>query len=598
MKLILPNKILDQHIILLGKTRSGKSTVMRHFVEHLLSVKKRVCIIDPKGDWWGLKLSANGKSAGFPVIAFGDFKEPKVSDVPINSNSGKAVAELIVSGNRPCVIGLRGWMPGAQARFWIDFASTLFNSRQSGGLTVVIDEIQNFAPKERTGFDQENLALHWTKRLLSEGAGLGLTMINGSQRPQSVHNGVLTQCETLIAMRLVHDADCTAVEKWLKRTRDKDMRNEIMTSLPEMSRGEGWVWSPEIEFGPKRVEFPLFETFDSFAPPQLQKKFGKVWANVDIETVKAKLATVIEEARANNPAELKKEVARLQAELRKAPKASTVVEARNVPVLTPHERSRFTKLIGTLESIQLSLKDNDARMRSYAEELRLLFKDEIPFFKSKLGGLIEMGVIKLPPGNFSLSQKTQPPPPKPSVNPPKRVEPVEVGDLKITSKQQVILNALAWYESVGITPVTGPQVGAVALIDASGGHFSNVVGPLSSSGLITRNNGVMALTESGRAVAKIPDSVGTLSDYHEVLRQRIRRCRNANGKTVAILNVILDLNGAQQIDCAFIGDKAGIDHTGGHFSNTIGPLSTIGLITRSAGVVYPNNEILFPPGLS
>jgi hypothetical protein len=39
------------------------------------------------------------------------------------------------------------------------------------------------------------------------------------------------------------------------------------------------------------------------------------------------------------------------------------------------------------------------------------------------------------------------------------------------------------------------------------------------------------------------------------------------------------------------------DQWGGHFSNTIGPLSTVGLITRRDGIVRPTN-ILFPEGLS
>jgi len=56
--LAIPSKVLDQHLVCLGKTGAGKSSVLRHIVEHLLSHKKRVCIIDPKGDWWGPKLSS------------------------------------------------------------------------------------------------------------------------------------------------------------------------------------------------------------------------------------------------------------------------------------------------------------------------------------------------------------------------------------------------------------------------------------------------------------------------------------------------------------------------------------------------------------
>ncbi len=59
MNLIFPSKILDQHAVVLGKTGAGKSSALRHIVEHLLTHGKRVCIIDPKGDWWGLKFSAD-----------------------------------------------------------------------------------------------------------------------------------------------------------------------------------------------------------------------------------------------------------------------------------------------------------------------------------------------------------------------------------------------------------------------------------------------------------------------------------------------------------------------------------------------------------
>ena len=123
-KLPFPRSILAQHMAYLGKTGSGKSSAMRVVAEDLLTNKKRTCIVDPKGDWYGLKSSADGKSAGFPVIAFGDFKEPQATDIPINPQSGKHVAELIATGNRPCIIGFRGWMPGQMTKFWIDFAST------------------------------------------------------------------------------------------------------------------------------------------------------------------------------------------------------------------------------------------------------------------------------------------------------------------------------------------------------------------------------------------------------------------------------------------------------------------------------------------
>lgn len=59
----IPEKAIHQHTVVLGKTRSGKSSTLRVLIEYLLDQHKPVCILDPKGDWWGLKSSADGKRA-------------------------------------------------------------------------------------------------------------------------------------------------------------------------------------------------------------------------------------------------------------------------------------------------------------------------------------------------------------------------------------------------------------------------------------------------------------------------------------------------------------------------------------------------------
>lgn len=48
---------------------------------------------------------------------------------------------------------------------------------------------------------------------------------------------------------------------------------------------------------------------------------------------------------------------------------------------------------------------------------------------------------------------------------------------------------------------------------------------------------------------------------------------------------------------AMVALLAGIDPNGGHFSNSIGPLSTLGLITRKNGIVTPT-PLLFPEALT
>ncbi|MEK7766917.1 MAG: hypothetical protein AAB368_11825, partial [bacterium] len=59
-------------------------------VECLLDDGDRVCILDPKGDHWGLRSSENGKGAGYPVVIFGG----EHADVPLNAHAGAHVAEF------------------------------------------------------------------------------------------------------------------------------------------------------------------------------------------------------------------------------------------------------------------------------------------------------------------------------------------------------------------------------------------------------------------------------------------------------------------------------------------------------------------------
>lgn len=307
-KLPFPFSLFEQHVMALGKTRSGKSSALRLMVEHLLDRNHPVCIVDPKGDWWGIKLDRSGKAAGYPVVIFGG----EHADVPINEYSGSQVAELFATGNRSMLIDLGGWMPGERTRFWIDFASTLFKLTR-GSRTLVIDEVHNFAPKGRMLDPQSAKALHWTNRLASEGLGRGIQGIYASQRPQKVHNDLLTSCETLIAMRVIHPSDRDAIAEWIESCGDPKLGKEVLGTLAQSERGQAWAWAPEMKFGPKRIQFPMFGTYDSFKPqPAGKRRRLKGWAAVDLDEVKEKLAAVVQEHAANDPNKLKIEIAELR----------------------------------------------------------------------------------------------------------------------------------------------------------------------------------------------------------------------------------------------------------------------------------------------
>lgn len=393
--LIVPRNILKQHLVALGKTGSGKSSVLRHLVEYLLGQNKRVCIIDIKGDWHGLKSSADGKSAGFKVIGFGDFKDPKATDIPINAKSGQMVAELIASGNRPCLIGFRGWTVGDRTRFWIDFAQALYACKNLGELYLVGDEFHNLAPKGKILSPEAGLCLHWSNTLLSEGRGLGLICLLATQRPQKLHNDALTQCETLVAMRVIHAADRQAVKDWIDGCGDDNHGKIVLDALAGLPRGSAYIWSPEVGFGPKRVDFPMFTTFDSFAPPQLQKQVSDSgWADVDLAEVRQKMAAVIEEHKAKDPTELRKQLAeekrrgnelakQLETATKLTPSVVTKASVKEIPALTAHERSRLTKMIESFDRLYTRAEQGYGELLAVGKATNDL-QAEVRFFRELL----------------------------------------------------------------------------------------------------------------------------------------------------------------------------------------------------------------------
>lgn len=606
--LCFPEKVMEAHAAVLGKTGAGKSSGMRHVVEHLLSRKKRVAIIDPKGDWWGLKSSADGKGPGFPVVAFGDFKSDQdVADVPINEQSGKDVAELIIDGNRPAIIGFRGWYTAHMLRFWIDFAKGIFHGNR-GEFYLFVDEVQNFAPKgsTRTIEGQGGLSLHWTNRLLAEGRGLGINIWIGSQRPQKVHNDTLDGCETLVAMRSVHPAARGALNTWMQGAADKEKSAVVLDALGSMKRGEAIIWSPEIEFGPEAVTFPMFTTFDSFAPPQLQKKVHrKGWASVDLDVVKAKLAQIVEEKELNDPAklhqrihELERSLTQMEGRVRDAGdekmigwltsemqwateklgrevddqwdvsvfKATVELAAerssREIPVFKP----------GEFESIE----DMENRLTALARE----FWERLEAFQATMNSAgaaamhpnnqgREMAPVKSSrsPGQ-GLKLGSKEPPLKPALSPKVSFTYPYEG---VTAPQQRVLNALQWWHLAGIEAPNRYMLAFAAKFKV-GGYFTDLVSSMKTAELVSYPSpGVVTLTGKGQSLCDPSTETPTRRRLIEMTLETIKKEPQRKIFRACVDAWPDDLNREE------LAERAGFK-VGGYFTDLVSSVKTAGLI--------------------
>jgi hypothetical protein len=537
----IPAAALSQHVIILGKTGAGKSSTMRLLVEGLLTDGKPVCIIDPKGDWWGLKSSASGKRAGFPVIIFGGDH----ADIPLTVHAGAYVAELVATGNRPCIVDLGGWTVGDRTRFFVDFAQALFRHTR-GPRWLCIDEAHNFAPQGKIMDLQAGQMLHWANRLASEGRGKGITLLSASQRPQKVHKDYVTSHETLIAMRVIHPLDRRAIEDWIDGCPDQDKGKEVLRSLASLKRGEAWVWSPEIAFGPKCIQFPLFVTYDSFAAPTGETAAKlKGWAAVDLEAVKTKLAAVVEEAKANDPATLKAEVARLKRELASAPKEI------DPQLLVNAEAAGYAR--GMAEATEI------------CRQLR-----------NKLKGLDDLLASTTAEAEKTCGQIAYIIPARPS--PPRPAPPPHTGESKsdaLTGPQRELLVALAWWRDMGHASVTRAQLAAKAGWKAKGSHLRNRLSELRTAGLIEYRSGAIALASAADAVTPQPDLGVSLVDS---IRAAL------NGPQREVFNALLELDrGSPAVFSRNeLAERLGWDAGGSHLRNRLSELAAMEIVDYPA----------------
>src|SRR5271163_719488 len=98
----VPDVALDADIAILGKKGRGKTFTAKGLVERLLTLGRRVLVLDPLSVWWGLKASADGKSPGYPIAVFGG---PK-ADISIAPTSGHALGQLLAGAGISAVLDM------------------------------------------------------------------------------------------------------------------------------------------------------------------------------------------------------------------------------------------------------------------------------------------------------------------------------------------------------------------------------------------------------------------------------------------------------------------------------------------------------------
>jgi len=561
--LSLPLEVVTEAIGIVARRRAGKSYLARRFAEQLLKAQQQVVIVDPKGDWWGIRSSADGKGPGFPVTILGGER----GDVPLEASAGEVVAKLAVEERANILLDLSLLRKHEHATFMADFLEGVYRLKAREdfrtAMMLVIDEADSIAPQSVKQFGAKGgnveRMLGAANDIVRRGGqrGIGCTLI--TQRSAVLNKDVLTQCQILIALRTIAPQDLEAIKAWIDVHGTPERRKVLMESLPSLPRGDAWVWSPgwptEEGIFHRGHTLPI-ETFDSGATPGPgeKRKEPKAPAAVDLEALKRQMAATIERAKADDPRELRRRIAVLEKELvLKRAAAAPVSPPKKIEVQVLDEKlvGRLEKAIEQTVKIQLTAQDRLDRVRDAVLQLQQSVR-------------------------AAQSRPASPPAPRPQLVasrgpvrgpfPPPRPAPAP------RAARQRILDALAFIQM--LRPAGADRVQLALLADqspASSGYANNL-GALRSSGLIDYPSaGVIRLTTEG---AKLADSSGAPTTSDELQGMLRAKLPPARWRIVeALIKAYPDA-----IPRGDLAEAAGQSADSSGFANNLGGLRSFGLI--------------------
>lgn len=577
-ELSLPLNFLSLRRVVFGGSGSGKTAFGRVLYEEATAAGVLCGAVDLKGDWWGLKATADGRADGIAVVIFGGEHQ----DVPLDEAGGASLADIVVDLRQPFIVDLENLSKGKQLRFLGQFFERLYD-RNREPLVLFCDEADRYAPQKPMS-PEANVCLGAVEDVAKRGRKHGIFATFITQRNASLNKGVSELCDVAVVFRTPGPRDQEAVEDWFSTKATRAQRDVVMQDLAGMPTGTAVVCSahPDVKlFTTVPIRAP--RTFDSSATPEIGKRqiVPKRLAQPDLDALRTRMAATIEKAKATDPRALQAEVVRLKRELAAAQKmvpTPATVETRTrevkVAVLKDGQIDRLERLYAKVEATAVLFMEAAGKLRAGAVDIR--------------AAVGEVKTLTAPRGPESPFAGPRPPRPSAEVQatrPPRYVR-AAVSTNGITGPEQRILDALAWCESLGITEPEQPAAAFLAGYTYGAGAWNNPRGSLRSKGLVEYRGVRLALTDGGRALAHVSEAALTTEELHRRVLGRLP------GPEQRLLRVLLDAY-PQPLDCEEHARRAKYEPGCGAYNNPRGRLRSLGLVEYPSPGTVVARSLLF-----
>lgn len=243
-------EILTGRGFITGKSGSGKSNSASVVAEQLLENNYNMLIIDPEGEYYGLKEKYELLHAG------GD----DFCDIQVTVDHADKLAEVALERNLPVILDVSDYLEEEEAKELIaETVKHLFKKEKDARkpFLLMVEEMQEYLPQKGGSDDLSKLL----ERVAKRGRKRGLGVLGMSQRPSSVDKDFITQCDWMVWHKLTWKTDLDVVREILGSEKTDNIEN--------FEPGEAYLmtdWDDTVE----RVQFKRKTTHDAGATPGLE----------------------------------------------------------------------------------------------------------------------------------------------------------------------------------------------------------------------------------------------------------------------------------------------------------------------------------------
>ena len=547
--------LLDTRLLVQANSGGGKSWLLRRLLEQSHGKVQQI-IIDLEGEFSTLREKYDYVLAG------------KGGDTPAEPRHAALLARKLLEHNVSAIIDLYELNHIERKHFVKLFLDAMVNAPKElwHPCLVVIDEAHQFCPEKGQAESMDAVI-----DLATRGRKRGYCVVLATQRLSKLHKDAAAECNNKLIGRTGLDIDMKRAAEELGFT-----SKEQYLSLRSLEAGEFFMFGPAISTQVIKERVGDIQT----THPKAGSRF-----EVNVVPPTDKIKSILKKL-GDLPAEAKKEaqtVDELKAEIRtlrahKCPVVQTNpvrIEKIEVPMVGKRTLEGLKKSESNIRRMVKSVKEASASFDVGLAQLgKVLMK-----FEQKNASVVSPARSVARPVVQEIKRQHVPLPvertrfdSEPALN-------------ELTNPEKKILNALAWLESIGVNEPEQTAVAFLAGYTAGGGAFNNPKGSLRSRGYIEYRGRNLALTESGRSEAKIPDQPLTTEELHKKVLDVLP------GPEKKLLEVILRTypDDISNEDLAF---QAGYQVNGGAFNNPRGRLRSLGLIEYRQGRVKAR-DILF-----